>query len=393
MINRRETRRTIFKKRKASPAQAMVEFMLVLPLMVILLYGIIEMSRLIFIFASVANASRQAARYGAGSGEFDGITYYQDCDGIRDTANQSAILTEFDDINITYDRGLTSDGEQLPILDIDPSPNADTCPIDDNIIRNGDRIIVQVSASYEPILPLLPFEPLDVVSANARTFLISVPIFGSAFPTGFAAETSTPSKVPTNTFTGNETSTFTPIPPFASSTSTAVEGTFVPEATFAPRTPTNTLPPTLTFTPSITPLPTRTSTATPTAILCTGEYDVSHGPLETDENIMRMYIINNTGHTLTTAQIYVEWNHDTGHASEADPSLRLTEVRFAGQAWEGDIFAPSAFIPGFYPLIPRGTSWIEFVFNQNYDIGDGTERIIVTIGTPGCINYPVDSRK
>lgn len=387
-------RKTIFGTHNTSRAQAMVEFMLVLPLLVILLYGIIELSRVIFIFASVANASRQAARYGAGSGEFNGITYYQDCDGIRDTANQSAILTEFDEINITYDRGLTADGEQLPILDVDPSPSADTCPIDDNIIRNGDRIIVQVSASYEPILPLLPFEPLEVVSASARTFLISVPIFGSAFPTGFAAETSTPSKVPTNTFTGNETSTFTPIPPFASSTSPATEeGTFVPGSTSAPRTPTNTVPPTLTFTPSQTPLPTRTSTATATAILCTGDYNVSHGPLITDDNIMKMFILNNTGHTLTTAQIYVEWNHDTGHASEADPSLRLTQVRFAGQAWDGDIFAPSAFIPGFYPTIPPGQSVIEFVFNQNYDIGDGTERIIITIGTPGCVNYPVDSRK
>lgn len=371
----------------------MVEFMLVLPLLVVILYGIIELSRLIFIFASVANASRQAARYGAGSGEFDGITYYQDCDGIREVANQSAILVEFDDVNITYDRGLTPEGEQLPILDVDPDPNADTCPIGDNIIRNGDRIIVQVSASYVPILPLLPFEPLEVVSANARTFLISVPIFGSAFPTGFAAETSTPSKVPTNTFTGNETSTFTPIPPFASSTSSpTAEGTFAPP-TSVPRTPTHTVPPTLTFTPSLTPLPSRTPTSTATAILCTGEYNVSHGPLTIEDNIMEMHIFNNTGHTLTTAQIYVEWNHDTGHVSEADPSLRLNEVRFAGQAWEGDLFAPSAFIPAFYPFIPPGESVIEFVFNQDYDIGDGTERIIITIGTPGCVNYPVDSRK
>ncbi|HMZ08795.1 MAG TPA: TadE/TadG family type IV pilus assembly protein [Anaerolineales bacterium] len=385
------------KKKKyffSVPAQAMVEFAMVLPLLLILLYGIIELSRLVFIFASVANASRQAARYGAGSGEFDGITYYQDCDGIRDVANQSAILVDFDDINITYDRGLTPDGEQLPILDIDPNPNADTCPVGNNIIRNGDRIIVQVSASYEPILPLLPFEPLEVVSANARTFLISVPIFGSAFPTGFAAESSTPSKAPTNTFTGNETSTFTPIPPFASSTSQpTTEGTYVPGATSTPRIPTNTVPPSLTFTPSFTPLPSISPTSTATAILCTGEYSVSHGPLIIRENVMEMSINNNTGHTLTTAQIYVEWNHDTGHNSEENPSLHLTQVFFAGQTWQGDVFAPSSIIQAFNPRIPQGESVIKFFFNQTYNISDGTERIIITIGTPGCINYPVDSSK
>ena len=57
------------RKQRSKRAQAMVEFMLALPVLVALIYGIIEVSRLIFIFASVANASRQAARYGAGSGE------------------------------------------------------------------------------------------------------------------------------------------------------------------------------------------------------------------------------------------------------------------------------------------------------------------------------------
>ena len=47
----------------------MVEFMLALPLLLVLIYGTIEVARLVFIFSSVANASRQAARFGAGAGE------------------------------------------------------------------------------------------------------------------------------------------------------------------------------------------------------------------------------------------------------------------------------------------------------------------------------------
>jgi hypothetical protein len=364
-------------------AQAMVEFMVVLPVLVLLMYGIVEVSRLVFIFASVSNASRSAARYGAGSGEPNsGVTYYQDCDGIRDVANRSAILTEFDEINITYDRGVTADGEQIPILDVDPSPDADTCPIEDNVIRNGDRIIVQVSASYEPILELGNIEPLTIVSANARTFLISVPIFGSAFPTGFKAETATPSRVPTRTPVENATSTQppTPIPTF-NLTYEAIRTQF-------PRTSTNTPVPTVTFTPSITPTASRVPSPTSTAIRCTGDYAVGHGALKFDENIMSMQIFNNTGHTLTTASVYVEWNHDTG----GSPSLRLQQVLLADQAWTGDLFSPSAFISAYYPFIPTGTSVIEFHFDQNYSFQDGTERIIITIGNPGCVNYPVDSR-
>lgn len=368
------------RNQKSKRAQAMVEFMLALPVLIALLYGIIEVSRLIFIFASVANASRQAARYGAGSGEpVSETTYYQDCDGIREVANRSAILTEFDEINITYDRGLTPEGDQIPILDIDPNPDADTCPIDDNIIRNGDRIIVQVSASYEPILPIVDIEPLEVVSANARTFLISVPIFGSAFPTGFKAETATPSRVPTRTPDEDYE------PPTATATFNA---TYEAIRTAFPRTPTNTLPPTLTFTPSITPTRTRIPSATPTPINCTGNYAVTHGPLMYKDNIMYMDIFNNTGLVLTTASVYVEWNHDTG----SNPSLRLNQVVFSDQVWSGDLFAPSAFIDAYYPFIPQGESFIEFHFDQEYDFRDGTERIIITIGTPGCVNYPVDSR-
>ncbi|MFN8433819.1 MAG: TadE/TadG family type IV pilus assembly protein [Anaerolineales bacterium] len=368
---------------KSSRAQAIVEFMLVLPILVLILYGIIEVSRLVFIFASVSNASRQAARYGAGSGEpITNTTYYQDCDGIRDVANRSAILTEFDEINITYDRGLTPDGEQVPIPNVDADPDSDTCPIDDNVIRNGDRIIVQVSASYEPIIPIANIEPLEVVSANARTFLISVPIFGSAFPTGFAAESSTPSKAPTNTPLENVTSTNKPtLQPTYNATFEAIRTAF-------PRTPTNTLPPTLTFTPSITPTASRVPTATSTAIVCTGEYAVTHGPLTFKDNIMSMKIYNNTGHTLLTASVYVEWNHDTGGA----PSLKLQQVELSSQRWNGELFTPSAFIPAYYPFIPIGESQIRFSFDQNYNFQDGTERIIVTIGTPGCVNYPVDSR-
>jgi hypothetical protein len=64
---------------------------------------------------------------------------------------------------------------------------------------------------------------------------------------------------------------------------------------------------------------------------------------------------------------------------------------FARQVWDGNIQAPSAYIPLYYPKIPTGDSIIQFVFHQNYDVTDGTERIIINIANPGCVNYPVDS--
>jgi hypothetical protein len=361
-------------------AQALVEFMLVLPILLLIIYGTVEVARLVFIYSSVTNASRQAARYGSTSGEsLNGVPRFQDCEGIRDAANQSAIITDFDEIKITYDRGVAEDGTQIPISGIDPDPDSDSCPIEENNVRNGDRIIVQVSATYEPIVPIVPLDPLEIISTSARTFLISIPILGSAMPTAFYAETATPSRTVSPTIT----TTYTP----------TLFLTLTPSRTVPPDyTPPSPLPPTLTYTPSNTPLPTKSPTITPTPISCTGLTGVSHGLLKIKDDYMEMEIYNKTGYILSTAQVYVEWNHDTGHFPGIDPTLHLIQASLADSVWNGDLFAPSAYFPGYYPLVPQGYSRIRFTFQQPYYNQDGTERIIITLSTPGCVNYPIDSR-
>jgi hypothetical protein len=369
-----------FKHSKNNRAQAVMEFALILPILLMLIYGIIEVGRLIFIFASVANASRQAARYGSASGKVDNVAFYQDCDGIRAVANQSAFIVRFNKINITYDRGVTPDGDQIPIAGIDPNPAVDSCPIKDYTVRNGDRIIVQVSTTYEPILRILPIEPVDVVSASARSFLISIPIIGKALPTGFAAETSTPSLTPTVVRPPTSTPTFT--------------ATYIPTSAGMGRlTPPNTRTSTPSFTPTNTALPTFTSTPTATQIICTGLKGILHGPLIFEKETLQMVINNQTGHLLTAALVYVEWNHDTGHGSFLSRGLALRQVILGKDVWNGNVQAPSFFVPAFYPSIPIGESTIQFRFDKSYDVPDGTERIIVNISNPGCINYPVDSSK
>lgn len=106
-----------------------------------------------------------------------------------------------------------------------------------------------------------------------------------------------------------------------------------------------------------------------------------------------MRIDNRTGYALSVTQIYVEWNHDKGHQTGGESILRLRQIALASQIWDGDINSPSAYIPTFFPTIPPGESLVQFIFHQNYDLRDGTERIIITLGTPGCVNYPIDSRQ
>ena len=67
-------------------AQGMVEFALVLPILLLIIFGTIEFGRMIAFQSSVTLASREAARYAASVGEVSGTPHYADCGGIIDAA-------------------------------------------------------------------------------------------------------------------------------------------------------------------------------------------------------------------------------------------------------------------------------------------------------------------
>jgi hypothetical protein len=149
-------------------AQGIVEFALTLPILLVLLLGIIEAGRLLFIYSAVNSASREAARYGSAAGEVGSfLKYYQDCGGIRDAAKRVGILTGIDDadILISYDHGPGTTVFQ------------NACPpAGDQWVVLGDRIIVQVNATFEPIVPLVNFPPIPISSISRRTILKDVEI-------------------------------------------------------------------------------------------------------------------------------------------------------------------------------------------------------------------------
>ncbi len=144
--------------------QGMVEFALILPLMLLLISGIIEFGRMLSIYNSVSNAAREAARYGSVVGDpGNGATYYfLDCTGMRDSAKRAsafAVLTD-PDITIVYDHGSGSSFGACA-QGVQPSPS----------ITNADRVVITVTATYAPILPLLP------ISSRTFTFTAARSIF------------------------------------------------------------------------------------------------------------------------------------------------------------------------------------------------------------------------
>ncbi len=253
-------------------AQALVEFAIVLPILMLLLIGIFEVGRMVFVYSAVHNASREAVRFGSAIGYDDtGVIKYKNCAGIRGMARRSAYFLNLTDaaITITYDHGPGTAVFHTCTGTVDPG----------YFVKSGDRIIVQVTGQYRPYTLLMPFGARPFVSRSARTILGFVGIPGNtAVPTSTLnataivlsytpteTVTSTPTETPTNTpqsqGPGATLTAFyiTPNSPTPADTPTSVP-TATPVDTL---TPTPTATPTVTGTLTDTPTPTDAPTATP----------------------------------------------------------------------------------------------------------------------------------
>lgn len=165
-----------------SRAQAMVEFAIVLPVLLALLYGILEAGRLIFLYSTVVNASRQAVRWGSASGPGTGTgnaneKRYQDCDGIRAVAQKAGFLGTFDTITIDNDSGpgttsYNASHVGAPFCAVGATTDSTFAPTD-----NTKRITVTVTEQFTPIVPkLVPFIARPVSATSSRSVIVKVTI-------------------------------------------------------------------------------------------------------------------------------------------------------------------------------------------------------------------------
>ena len=149
-------------------AQALVEFALVVILLMVLIFGIIEVARMLFMYAAVVTSSREAVRYGSVAGINDaGNLYYQDCVGIRDTARKLAFFQDLedDDIDIAYIKDKELDTNSVPYC---ISGNL----VDESVgLTTGDRIKVTIRARFNPIVNIIPLDARTIESSSTRTIM------------------------------------------------------------------------------------------------------------------------------------------------------------------------------------------------------------------------------
>lgn len=326
-------------KRRKTKAQAMVEFALVLPILLMLVYGMIEVGRLIFTYAIVATASREAVRYGSATGvNMAGTTLrYQDCAGITAAAQNVDFFDSFQDaeVDITFHHG--------------PNQAAfASCPPVE--VKTGDRIEVEVSADYSPIVPLIPIDPFTITSRSARTILLEIRILSTTTAlappaANYPAQrtpTPTPSNTPTQTFTPTDTPTPTETSMYSPTPSDTPTPSLTPSITNTPTpiTPTYTLSPTSTPTPSATPFP------------CT----IYHSGAIGDGSTANWTVYNQVGSSIKIASITVIWT--------APPTnIKLNTVTMNGATiYSGNGNAGITLPGGPWTLVP-GANPFNFVWN------------------------------
>ncbi len=127
--------------------QSLVEFALIAGLLFVVIFGLIELGRAIFIWTAISNAAREGARYG--------LVHPLDTAGIDAAATHALGLVSADSvaITVTYD-----DGSQ-PITDTGA------------LVQGSSRVKVGVSYRFSMITPLISalFPPTEIRFVSART--------------------------------------------------------------------------------------------------------------------------------------------------------------------------------------------------------------------------------
>jgi hypothetical protein len=133
---------------RSEEGAAAVEFALILPILLALLFGVFEFGRLVTWQTTVKSAAREAARYGSAVGHAGGVPRYANCNGIRKAGRDVARMPTLTnaDISVAYDQG--------------PGTSSTlTCPegqtLDPELISGGARVVVTVSKTFDAATPLV----------------------------------------------------------------------------------------------------------------------------------------------------------------------------------------------------------------------------------------------
>jgi Flp pilus assembly protein TadG len=132
--------------------QALTEFALVMPILLLVLMAVIDFGWAIFNYAQLYNSLREGLRYASVPGEKASSPQYKNCSGIKSriTALAGSSGVKSTNITITYDTGSTATQVGTCTTSFAQSGSRD--------VQNGDRIVINVNLNLQFLTPIMrPF--------------------------------------------------------------------------------------------------------------------------------------------------------------------------------------------------------------------------------------------
>ncbi len=165
-------------RKPGSRSQSMLEFALIMPILLTVVYGLTEVGRLVFMYSSIITATREAVRYGSANGMVSGlgVEQYKDCAGIKNAALQMDFLKIIDPTNIIISYSPTV--ANPPDYSVTIANCGGTIPN----VTSGGSIRVSITAQFTPLLPMVPLDPIPLQSTSSRTIIGKVEVHGSIPP-------------------------------------------------------------------------------------------------------------------------------------------------------------------------------------------------------------------
>ncbi len=150
------------KTRPREEGQALVEFALSLPILMLFIAGLIDFGMILFSYSQAANSLRNALRYAEVFGYYGQDTIpYLDCPAMIDEASNN-FFTASHVVNITY------------VKATDTSTTYDCATVSNDVLENGDILNIQLTANVDPFF--LPIGNLQLDFEGQRSIVKAIPV-------------------------------------------------------------------------------------------------------------------------------------------------------------------------------------------------------------------------
>ncbi len=166
-------------KTKKEAGQALVEFTLSLPILMLFIAGLIDFGMILFSYSQASNSLREALRYAEIFGYEDGNKPYLDCEGMFEEASNSFFASSHD-VTITYEKA--NGGTIYDCANAWTQDPAPANPVNDELLENGDILHISVVANVDPFF--LPIGELELNFSGQRSIVKVIPVAFESGDTG-----------------------------------------------------------------------------------------------------------------------------------------------------------------------------------------------------------------